>query len=96
MNCIGFHMYVERIANLLDFIYSIWEIFPVGTRSITETKGDLLEKEGLFTCQRIDEEGYFKSDVLKLFIHLSPLDIRDTVKYKEVMKQYPFFCLNNI
>lgn len=27
----------------------------------------------------------------KLLICLSPLDIRDTVKYKEVMKQYPFF-----
>ena len=23
------------------------------------------------------------------------LDIRDTVKYKEVMKQYPFYNLNN-
>lgn len=26
----------------------------------------------------------------KLLTCLSPLDIRDTVKYKEVMKQYPF------
>lgn len=60
MNCIGFHMYVEHIANLLDFIYSIWEIFPVGTRSITETKGDLLEKEGLSPVSKLMKKGILK------------------------------------
>lgn len=44
----------------------------------------------MFTCQQIDEEAYFKCVVLKVFIHLPFLDIRDTVNYKEVMKQYPF------
>ena len=34
--------------------------------------------------------GCFKSDVLKRLLCLPPLDIRDTVKYKEVMRQYPF------
>lgn len=60
MNCIGFHMYVERIASLLDFIYSIWEIFSVGTRSITETKGDLLEKEGLSPVSKLMKKGILK------------------------------------
>lgn len=44
----------------------------------------------MFTYQQIDEEAYFKCVVLKVFIHLPFLDIRDTVNYKEVMKQYPF------
>lgn len=61
MSYVGFHMYVESIANLLDFIYSVWEIFSFGARSVTETKGDLLEKEGLSPISKL-----MKKDILKV------------------------------
>lgn len=37
MNYIGFRVHVEHLANGSGLF--IWEIFPVGAGSITETKG---------------------------------------------------------
>jgi len=61
VNYIGFHIYVESIANLVDFIYATWKIFPVGAGSITEMKEDLLEKEGLSPVSKL-----MKKDILKV------------------------------
>lgn len=53
-----FHVYDD---NLLDFIYSTCEIFPVGSRSISEEKGDLLERERLSpVCKSIRDKTVLK------------------------------------
>lgn len=75
---------------------SCWALFILLGRFLLLVP-DLLPRRSLagnrmaFSCQQTNEEGRSKNGVLKLFVHLPPLDIRDTVKYKEVMKQYPFF-----
>lgn len=79
-------MYVEHLANQSGFIdlgdFSSWCYISYWDKRKKNIR--------VFTYQQIDEEAYFECAVLKLFIHLPSLDIRDTVNYKEVMKQYPF------
>lgn len=51
-----------------------------------------LDRKGKgFDDKQINKEDCFKINVLKQFMLAPILDIRDTVKYKEVMKQYLFF-----
>lgn len=86
-------MYVESIENLLDFIYSTWEICPVSARSITETKGDLLEKEGLPPIGKL-----MKKDILEVMSYNYMSFSSRYQGHCEVQRSHEtvsFFCLNN-